>query len=183
MNRRKFISKVSLALGGIAVLGKTAFSTTLDKVTPGLTIAQILHVAYPAVLNEMRHGRNWSDPALHRMECSGQIRQIPYLGVMIEVPRWDGSSDLYPVEQLHIPVVWSKNDELRNPRESQKIELVRHLLENVINSHDDYLINKIGDNKMVYSKDWIYCRGETMEIPNAHAYMVKIYSVLAILPL
>ena len=43
----------------------------------------------------------------------------------------------YDVAQISVPVVWTKGDEAKNPTESQKISLVKQLLENAINSHDD----------------------------------------------
>lgn len=41
--------------------------------------------------------------------------------------------------QLNVPVVWSKGDDAKNPTENQKIALVKGLLENGINSHDDMI--------------------------------------------
>src|SRR6185369_10399932 len=43
----------------------------------------------------------------------------------------------YTPAQISVPVVWSKMDEVQNPSENQKINLVKSLIENAVNSHDD----------------------------------------------
>lgn len=43
----------------------------------------------------------------------------------------------YDIAQVSVPVVWTKGDEAKNSTEAQKISLVKQLLENGINSHDD----------------------------------------------
>ena len=47
------------------------------------------------------------------------------------------TSAVYDIAQLNVPVSWSKGDEVKNPTETQKVALVKQLLENGINSHDD----------------------------------------------
>lgn len=49
------------------------------------------------------------------------------------------TSASYAVAQISVPVVWTKGDDAKNPTENQKISLVKQLLENAINSHDDLL--------------------------------------------
>jgi hypothetical protein len=49
------------------------------------------------------------------------------------------TSASYSVAQISVPVVWTKGDEAKNPTENQKIALVKQLLENGINSHDDLI--------------------------------------------
>ena len=44
---------------------------------------------------------------------------------------------------MNVPVTWTKGDESKNPSETQKIALVRSLLENGISSHDDLLEQRI----------------------------------------
>ena len=48
------------------------------------------------------------------------------------------SASFTPAE-VSVPIVWSKRDEALNPSETQKIALVKQLLENGINSHDDLI--------------------------------------------
>lgn len=45
----------------------------------------------------------------------------------------------YDIAEISVPIVWSKKDEVQNPAENQKIALVKQLLENGINSHDDLI--------------------------------------------
>lgn len=128
-----------------------------------LSIEQIVAVSYPAVLAEMRKGQNqWvENAALREAERQGVIDRIS-LGPTIEAPLdyrvnpdtavLAGDQDeaslvktdiltsaSYSVAQISVPVVWTKGDEAKNPAENQKIALVKQLLENGINSHDDLI--------------------------------------------
>lgn len=128
-----------------------------------LSIEQIAAVSYPAVLAEMRKAANqWLESAaLRELERQGAIDRIS-LGATIEAPLdyrqnpdtavlasdQDTASLLktevvtsasYNVAQVSIPVTWTKGDDAKNPSENQKISLVKQLLENAINSHDDLL--------------------------------------------
>lgn len=128
-----------------------------------LTISQIVAVSYPAVLAEMRKAANqWSESALMReLEKQGGIERKS-LGATIEAPldyqRNPGTAILatdltqtsltktevvtsasYDIAEVSVPIVWSKKDEVMNPSENQKIALVKSLLENGINSHDDII--------------------------------------------
>jgi hypothetical protein len=49
------------------------------------------------------------------------------------------TSASYDIAEISVPIVWSKKDEVQNPSENQKIALVKALLENGINSHDDLI--------------------------------------------
>lgn len=128
-----------------------------------LTIEQIAAVSYPAVLAEMRKPANqWvENAALREMERQGVIQRIS-LGNTIEAPLdyrvnpdtavLAGDQDeaslvktdiitsaSYNVAQISVPVVWTKGDDAKNPEENQKVALVKALLENGINSHDDLI--------------------------------------------
>jgi len=128
-----------------------------------LSIEQIAAVSYPAVLAEMRKAANqWVESAaLREMERQGVIQRVS-LGPTIETPLdyrvnpdtavlasdQDEASLLktdvvtsasYAVAQISVPVVWTKGDDAKNPTENQKISLVKQLLENAINSHDDLI--------------------------------------------
>lgn len=128
-----------------------------------VTIEQIVAVSYPAVLAEMRKAQNqWAEnAALREMEKQGVIQRVS-LGPTIECPLdyrvnpdtavLAGDQDeaslvktdvltsaSYSVAQISVPVVWTKGDEAKNPSENQKIALVKQILENGINSHDDLI--------------------------------------------
>lgn len=49
----------------------------------------------------------------------------------------------YAIAQLTVPVIWTKGDDAKNPTENQKISLVKQILENGINSHDDQIEKNI----------------------------------------
>ncbi len=126
-----------------------------------LSISQIIAVSYNAVLADMRKAANqWAESAfLRELEKQGGIERKS-LGPAIEAPldyRANPATaflvtDLqttslsktevitaasYTPAELSVPIVWSKKDEAMNPSENQKIALVKSLLENGINSHDD----------------------------------------------
>lgn len=128
-----------------------------------LSIDQITSVSYPAVLAEMRKAENqWAEnAALRELEKQGAIDRVS-LGPTIECPLdyrvnpdtaiLAGDQDeaslvktdvvtaaSYSVAQLSVPVVWTKGDDAKNPTENQKIALVKQILENGINSHDDLI--------------------------------------------
>lgn len=132
-----------------------------------LTIEQIAAVSYPAVLAEMRKPANqWvENAALSVLERMGFIQHVS-LGENIEVPvdyranpdtailvsDQDAASLLktevltsavFDIAQLNVPVTWTKGDDAKNPSENQKIALVKSLLENAINSHDDLIEQRI----------------------------------------
>lgn len=128
-----------------------------------LTIGQIATVSYPKVLTEKRKAANqWTESAYMReMERQKAIRRES-LGASIEAPldyqRNPGTviqaTDLqalslaktevltaasYSIAEITAPVVWSKKDEVQNPTTAQKIALVKSLLDNGIDSHDDII--------------------------------------------
>ena len=128
-----------------------------------LTISQIVAVSYPAVLAEMRKAANqWAESAFMReLERQGAVERKS-LGATIEAPldyqRNPGTAFLttdltptsmtktevltsasYDIAEVSVPVVWSKKDEVQNPTVNQKIALVKSLLENAIESHDDII--------------------------------------------
>jgi hypothetical protein len=132
-----------------------------------LSIEQIAAVSYPAVLAEMRKPANqWvENAALSTLERMGFIKHVS-LGENIEIPvdyrvnpdtailasDQDAASLLktevltsavFDIAQLNVPVTWTKGDDAKNPSENQKIALVKALLENAINSHDDLLEQRI----------------------------------------
>lgn len=109
---------------------------------------------------------NWAEnAALRALEKAGFVQHVS-LGATIECPldyRTNpdtavlvGDQDTaslikteiltsasYDIAQVNVPVTWTKGDEAKNPSESQKIALVKSLLENGINSHDDLLEQRI----------------------------------------
>lgn len=132
-----------------------------------LSIEQIAAVSYPAVLAEMRKPANqWAEnAALRILEKNGFIQHTS-LGTNIEIPVDYRSnpdtailasdqdtaallktevvtSAVFDIAQLNVPVTWTKGDDAKNPSETQKIALVKALLENAINSHDDLIEQSI----------------------------------------
>lgn len=126
-----------------------------------LTISQGIAVSYAAVINEMRKPANqWVENAYMReLERQGGIirRSLgPTIEMTLDYQRNPGTAILvtdlqqtslaktevltaasYSVAEVSAPIVWSKKDEVQNPTENQKVALIKSLIENGINSHDD----------------------------------------------
>lgn len=166
-------SKGLLTLLAAAI--KALFSKTPDIVRPspkfGLTIAQIMSVAFPAVLVEMRKGHSFVDDELRIMQANGVIELYDLI--------------MYEVKQLVIPLVWSDEDERRMTCEKDKIEFCRRLTENGINSHDFCLLEAIKDTDKIYvSKEHHYDISNVITIniepedgsPPYRGYVMKIYT-------
>ena len=132
-----------------------------------LDIEQIAAVSYPNVIAEAKKPENqWAESAaLRLMEKMGAIERVN-LGDHIEAPvdyranpdaaimatDQDAATLLktetisaasYDIAQLSVPVTWTKGDDAKNPSETQKIDFVRALLENAIETHDDLLEQSI----------------------------------------
>lgn len=128
-----------------------------------LTIVQMLAASYPAVVNEKKKASNqWEESAYMReLERQGGIERKP-LGATIEATldyqRNPGtviqSTDMqqldmsktevltaasYDIAEVTSPIKWSKKDEVMNPSENQKVDLVKRLIDNGLRSHDDII--------------------------------------------
>jgi hypothetical protein len=126
-----------------------------------LSISQIFAASYEAV-EKKKAANQWSDNALLReMNKQGAIKRVafgPAIEEQLDYRRNPGAttlaSDLQPmtmtktevltalsfaVGSLSVPVVWSKEDEAKNPTENQKVDLVDSLLNNAFESHDSLL--------------------------------------------
>lgn len=137
-----------------------------------LNVSQIIAASYNDVVNEMRGKpeNQWAESAFMReAEKQGIIKKIPggpQIEATLDYRRNPGSAflstdmqtvsttktevltaALYDPAQLSIPITWSKADEAKNPEVNQKVALVKSLLENGINSHDDMIEEAIfGDD-------------------------------------
>lgn len=126
-----------------------------------LEIGQILAVSFPKVMAERSKAANqWAESAFMRhLERLGAIKRISF-GSSLEVPldyqRNPNAGFLatdmesvslvktevltaadYSTGRLSVPITWSKEDEAKNSSENQKIALVKSLIENADESHDD----------------------------------------------
>lgn len=128
-----------------------------------LAVSQMVAVSYNAVLNDARKPANqWAESALLReLQSQGGIKKQsfgPAIETTLDYQRNQGTEFLandlttvvlsktevltaasYTPAQLSAPVTWSKMDEVQNPTENQKIDLVDSLLRNGFDSHDDVI--------------------------------------------
>lgn len=130
---------------------------------PTPTIGQMLSASYNLVIAEKKKPANqWAESALMReLERQGAIKHES-LGPMIEAPldyqRNQGgaflATELQPTAmtateviqaasftpaELSVPIVWSKRTEALNPSVNQKVPIVRSLLDNADQTHDDLI--------------------------------------------
>lgn len=128
-----------------------------------LSIGQIAAVSYPEVLAESRTPENqWMEnAAMREMKRQGFIKDRSF-GDTIQAPldyrRNPNAGFLavssqtlstaktevitaasYDIAELAVPVSWYKKDEVQNPSKNQKVALVKSLLTNGFDSHDDLI--------------------------------------------
>lgn len=126
-----------------------------------LSISQGLAVSFNAVGNRKRSAENqWGEAAfLREFEKQGGVVRKDFgyqLEATLDYRRNAGiqfqTSDLqalnsdktevltaavYDIAELSAPIIWSRKDEVQNPTENQKVNLVTSLASNGIDSHDD----------------------------------------------
>jgi hypothetical protein len=108
------------------------------------------------------------------------------LGSQVEerVESQDGNlkTNLYPLEQVVVPIVWSEKDEIEYRTESKRINLCTQMLENAFHSMDYIAHDRLGAGRVVLSKRYQYVLGQVSHLEHAHGYIVKMYSLMAFLP-
>ncbi len=128
-----------------------------------LDVSQIIAASYNDVVNESRKPANqWAESAamreLEKQGCIDRVDGGPQIEHTLDYKRNEGAefqtSDLqdvavsktdvltaalYDPAQLSVPIVWSRADEAKNPTVNQKVNLVKSLLSNGLDSHDDLL--------------------------------------------
>lgn len=140
------------------------------------TIANIITVAYHEALEAATGGSSWVVPSLNNLTNQNRILVRP-LGPRVEIYQEDGTIKYYEVDQVTIPVHWSKQDDLLD--EIHKVNLVASLFKNAWNAHDDTIRRKIGNGKAIVSQNYRYRRGETFLTPDGEGYFFSIYTAIS----
>lgn len=127
-----------------------------------LTISQIVAASFPAVSKSKKAINQWGDSTLlDTMESMGMIEHVsfgPTLEVALDYRRNPGAdflaTDLTPTSltkteiltaasytpaQLSVPMTWSKGDDMMNPSENQKVALVKSLVINSLETHNNVI--------------------------------------------
>jgi hypothetical protein len=124
-------------------------------------VSQIISASYAAVVNEARQAANqWVESAFMReLERQGAVDRVDFgsqIEATLDYQANPGTaflsasmqptslsetevvtSAVYAIAELSIPVTWSKKTEAQNPSTNQKIALVKQLVTNGLNSHDN----------------------------------------------
>lgn len=133
------------------------------------TISQILAASFPSIVAASRRPENqWADSSLlSTLEEKGCIRKVA-MGPTIEAPldyrRTANAGFLatdlqatslvktdvitaasYTPGQLSAEIVWSKKDEATNSSENQKVDLVKSITTNALDTHDDLIEDALFD--------------------------------------
>jgi hypothetical protein len=131
------------------------------------TISQLLSSSYPAVMAS-KPTNQWSESALLRaLDSMGAVKRInmgPTIQAPLDYQRTPNAGFLatdmqatslvkteviqaaeYTPGKLSVEIVWSKADEAMNSGETQKIALVKSLMENADETHDDLIEDALFD--------------------------------------
>ncbi len=124
-------------------------------------VSQIISASYAAVVNEARQAANqWVESAYMReLERQGAVDRVDFgsqIEATLDYQANPGTaflassmqptslsetevvtSAVYAIAELSVPVTWSKKTEAQNPSTNQKIALVKQLVTNGLNSHDN----------------------------------------------
>lgn len=176
MQRRNFISLAAAGTVGIMLAPKLALSApTLRR---GYTIADILQVAWRPAVHDLttRRGRTWADEELEQAQREGRLRTAQHFANVFE---FEGKR--YTTECLMVPMVWHRDDEKTNPRESQRISLATSLVTNTIHSHDYYLVERLAESRVIFTFDpFRYDLGKVVAFKGIR--QVVAYTALAVVP-
>lgn len=140
------------------------------------TIANIIAFTYHEALEAATGGNSWVVPSLNNLTNQNRILVRP-LGPRVEIYQEDGTIKYYEVDQVTIPVHWSKQDDLLD--KIHKVNLVAGLFKNAWNSHDDTIRRKIGNGKAIASQNYRYSKGETFLTPDGEGYFFSIYTAIS----
>lgn len=134
-----------------------------------MTIASILVASYPTVLAIMQAGNEFIDPELRKATAERRLT-VQTLGPCVV----DGATGAhYTVSEVIIPLVWELSDDERPERD--KVYLVKSLIENGVQCHDDVLLKKLGAGRAVASKEYRY------NLRSNGPFSVKLYTAIAFL--
>lgn len=168
MDRRNFLTKLLIAVPGIALfLPKVSFAVPRR----GLTVAQIMSVAKHPVQYEATKNGFHSKGLIDLLEQDRIL--IRNLGDVVE----DEKGKNYSVEQIMVPMVWSK-EENNEGTENYKIDMVEGLLVNAMNSLDDIILDKIGTGRAVVSKQYRYESSEVYQLVGGD-FVCRMYTCLS----
>lgn len=134
-----------------------------------LTIGQILGASFNFALNELRRDNPFVNDNLNFLVREGFVTTGP-LGAYVQTP--DGR--MHDVQEAVVPLMWSRRDDQLPER--LKIDLAARLIENGVNSLDDFTLNMLkGSTGCVVSRDYNYSLGET------HGEHTALYRALAVI--
>jgi hypothetical protein len=179
-DRRDFLHKLFWGTGATLLFPNLAFGQEKAK-GRGITIADLLTLAYPAVLAALQKGNKWINPELNKRQEEGLIRSM-MLGAIVHIPLWGGGVQDYPTEQIVTPMVWTDMDEANANTENKKVSLATSLLENGLQTHDDMLLDKMGNGQMIVSKHYVYNLTKAYRLESQRTHVVQIYTAAAFIP-
>ena len=168
LKRRDIIKRLLLGAGIVSVAPSTVWA--------GDSIVR-LDPIIPAAFADFKKGlllagRKFKSSELEDLYRHRRIAVQP-LGVCVTR---DGKD--YDIEELRIPIGWWRSD-TDNNSESQLVCLAASIVENAIDSHDDLLLEKIGNKRAVVSYEYRYVLGPVHALSDDSRY-VKLHTAFCV---
>lgn len=147
-----------------------------------LSIATIIQVGFPAVLEEMitSKGYRWANTFLNGLTEMRGIRFMQ-LGATVEL----GNGTRLDVQEYTTPLTWTKIDELKNNIENTKIPFCKAMLENLITSHEDGLAEFIWKDPgqfYVVGENYHHALSDVIDLQNAAARICYLRTAIVKVP-
>lgn len=175
MLRRQLLKNVGLT-AALLSLPKFAQASAPPAYRPGLTIGQIITVVWPAVVADMCGHNSWASRELRHAARVGRL-SIQSLAPYVRV----GAKD-YRISEIMIPMLWTPEDERRANTEAKKITFTTRLVENAINSHDDFVFDNLGNGEAVASREYRYSLSEVCQSgpwEQQRYFVARLYTAIA----
>jgi hypothetical protein len=173
MITRRNVLKAGIGILGALTLPLDAFASVVSKKPRGpFTIGDIISISFESAKDYIvGKNKGW---ATHKLSARKPVIQ-PF-GV---VAHYNGKD--YEIQQLCIPVRWTKEDDAKNPEENQKIALAANLIEKVLEAHDDLLLDFMGDDGvLLVPKHYRYQLSEIMITPDGKCFCALLRTAYAI---
>ena len=148
------------SLIGLAIAPKVRLEAASN-----LTITQIIQVIYPTLLAEMKQGRSWIDLELELLQAKHHI-------ILDHMERSQ--------EDIVIPFMWTLDEERLANTEAKRIRFSKYLLMKALWSHDQLLLDRIGNSQALVSKEYRYTLGAIGEFSHIGGYFGRIYTAVEV---
>lgn len=180
MNRREFVTY--LAALGITTQLPSLVEAAQPTSYPGYAtdLNSIIRASFPEIRRDMLASSGWATDEMRSLVRQNRV-SVARLGPLCEI-----GGQLYEIEELNIPMVWPVEDEQRNTTENQRVNLVKQLISNLLDAHDDLLIRRMEGRHLIVSENYRYQIGDTYAIPGEDGlvagYIIRLFTAFVMTP-